>query len=166
MEHLQHHLVSDHTSASVQAPFKCRWKSCEEFFCSRSNSKQVWQCCTCVNADVCRLKELTCVCVCVCVSPSLRGSWCTCRNMLRRKLIWSLRGQTLGAWPLNRRSCLFFHDPPILGGFSRRHEWRPATPSFMFSVGIQPQRNQERRYCCAVIFTFILKDKTQLPLFL
>ncbi|XP_034530889.1 zinc finger protein 106 [Notolabrus celidotus] len=38
-EHLQQHLINDHTSANVQT-LKCRWKSCEEFFCSRNSSKQ------------------------------------------------------------------------------------------------------------------------------
>ncbi|XP_067470820.1 zinc finger protein 106 isoform X3 [Thunnus thynnus] len=39
MEHLQQHLISDHTCANVQT-FKCRWKNCEEFFCARNSSKQ------------------------------------------------------------------------------------------------------------------------------
>lgn len=63
MEHLQRHLVSDHTSANVQTPFKCRWKSCEEFFCARASSKQVRKM---LSAHVFMhvwLQELTCVCV-------------------------------------------------------------------------------------------------------
>lgn len=43
MEHLQQHLVGDHTSAAAQTALKCRWKNCEEFFCSRSSSKQVYR---------------------------------------------------------------------------------------------------------------------------
>ncbi|XP_045918182.1 zinc finger protein 106 isoform X2 [Micropterus dolomieu] len=39
MEHLQQHLMNDHTSANSQT-LKCRWKNCEEFFCARNNSKQ------------------------------------------------------------------------------------------------------------------------------
>ncbi|KAM6969264.1 zinc finger protein 106 [Tautogolabrus adspersus] len=38
-EHLQQHLINDHTSANVQT-LKCRWKNCEEFFCARNSSKQ------------------------------------------------------------------------------------------------------------------------------
>ncbi|XP_011618134.2 zinc finger protein 106 isoform X1 [Takifugu rubripes] len=38
MQHLQHHLISDH--AGAQTPFKCRWKCCEEFFCARGSAKQ------------------------------------------------------------------------------------------------------------------------------
>uniref|UniRef100_UPI0037E7FF14 zinc finger protein 106 n=1 Tax=Semicossyphus pulcher TaxID=241346 RepID=UPI0037E7FF14 len=38
-EHLQQHLINDHTSVNVQT-LKCRWKNCEEFFCSRNSSKQ------------------------------------------------------------------------------------------------------------------------------
>ncbi|KAK2826685.1 hypothetical protein Q5P01_020899 [Channa striata] len=37
MEHLQQHLVHDHTSLQT---FKCRWKNCEEFFGARNSSKQ------------------------------------------------------------------------------------------------------------------------------
>lgn len=40
MEHLQQHLINDHTSANVQT-LKCRWKDCEEFLCARNSSKQV-----------------------------------------------------------------------------------------------------------------------------
>ncbi|CAG01232.1 unnamed protein product, partial [Tetraodon nigroviridis] len=40
MEHLRRHLISDHASGNLQTPFKCRWKSCEEFFCARTSSKQ------------------------------------------------------------------------------------------------------------------------------
>ncbi|KAM7376314.1 hypothetical protein PAMP_006056 [Pampus punctatissimus] len=39
MEHLQQHLISEHTCANVQT-LKCRWKNCEEFFCTRNSSKQ------------------------------------------------------------------------------------------------------------------------------
>uniref|UniRef100_A0A671WWW9 Zinc finger protein 106 n=1 Tax=Sparus aurata TaxID=8175 RepID=A0A671WWW9_SPAAU len=39
MEHLQQHLINDHTSANVQT-LKCRWKDCEEFLCARNSSKQ------------------------------------------------------------------------------------------------------------------------------
>uniref|UniRef100_A0A3Q1B3I0 C2H2-type domain-containing protein n=1 Tax=Amphiprion ocellaris TaxID=80972 RepID=A0A3Q1B3I0_AMPOC len=39
-EHLQQHLIKDHTGAKLQT-IKCRWKNCEEFFCSRNSSKQV-----------------------------------------------------------------------------------------------------------------------------
>ncbi|XP_071353627.1 zinc finger protein 106 [Trachinotus anak] len=38
-EHLQQHLINDHTSTSFQT-IKCRWKNCEEFFCARNSSKQ------------------------------------------------------------------------------------------------------------------------------
>lgn len=44
MEHLQQHLINDHTGANAQAPLKCRWKHCEEFFCGRTSSKQVQKC--------------------------------------------------------------------------------------------------------------------------
>ncbi|XP_059209736.1 zinc finger protein 106 [Centropristis striata] len=39
MEHLQQHLINDHTSTNSQT-LKCRWKNCEEFFCARNSSKQ------------------------------------------------------------------------------------------------------------------------------
>ncbi|XP_029316273.1 LOW QUALITY PROTEIN: zinc finger protein 106 [Cottoperca gobio] len=39
MEHLQQHLVSEHSAAASQT-LKCRWRKCEEFFCARSSSKQ------------------------------------------------------------------------------------------------------------------------------
>uniref|UniRef100_UPI003AAEDD00 zinc finger protein 106 n=1 Tax=Centroberyx gerrardi TaxID=166262 RepID=UPI003AAEDD00 len=39
LEHLQHHLISDHTSTNLRT-LKCHWKTCEEFFCIRSGSKQ------------------------------------------------------------------------------------------------------------------------------
>ncbi|XP_034076500.1 LOW QUALITY PROTEIN: zinc finger protein 106 [Gymnodraco acuticeps] len=42
MEHLQQHLISDHSSSSSQS-LKCRWKKCDEFFCTRNSSKQVLQ---------------------------------------------------------------------------------------------------------------------------
>uniref|UniRef100_A0A8C9ZRV5 Zinc finger protein 106 n=1 Tax=Sander lucioperca TaxID=283035 RepID=A0A8C9ZRV5_SANLU len=35
MEHLQQHLINDHTGASSQT-LKCRWKNCEEFICGRN----------------------------------------------------------------------------------------------------------------------------------
>uniref|UniRef100_A0A4W6DEY4 Zinc finger protein 106 n=1 Tax=Lates calcarifer TaxID=8187 RepID=A0A4W6DEY4_LATCA len=38
-EHLQQHLINDHTSANFQT-LKCHWKNCEEFFCARNISKQ------------------------------------------------------------------------------------------------------------------------------
>ncbi|XP_008296494.1 zinc finger protein 106 [Stegastes partitus] len=38
-EHLQQHLINDHTGAKLQT-IKCRWKNCEEFFCARNSSKQ------------------------------------------------------------------------------------------------------------------------------
>uniref|UniRef100_A0AAQ5YA78 C2H2-type domain-containing protein n=1 Tax=Amphiprion ocellaris TaxID=80972 RepID=A0AAQ5YA78_AMPOC len=41
-EHLQQHLIKDHTGAKLQT-IKCRWKNCEEFFCSRNSSKQGMQ---------------------------------------------------------------------------------------------------------------------------
>lgn len=39
MEHLQQHLINDHTSTNSQM-LKCRWRNCEEFFCARNSSKQ------------------------------------------------------------------------------------------------------------------------------
>ncbi|XP_020512235.2 zinc finger protein 106 [Labrus bergylta] len=39
-EHLQQHLVNDHTSGANVQTLKCRWKKCEEFFCARNSSKQ------------------------------------------------------------------------------------------------------------------------------
>ncbi|XP_056152048.1 zinc finger protein 106 [Lampris incognitus] len=39
MEHLQHHLLNDHTNPNLQT-LKCRWKNCDEFFSSRNCSKQ------------------------------------------------------------------------------------------------------------------------------
>lgn len=42
MEHLQHHLVGQHAGANSQL-LKCRWKNCEEFFCPRNRSKQVFK---------------------------------------------------------------------------------------------------------------------------
>ncbi|XP_068573698.1 LOW QUALITY PROTEIN: zinc finger protein 106 [Cebidichthys violaceus] len=39
MEHLQQHLVTDHTSCISQV-LKCRWKNCDEFFCARNSLKQ------------------------------------------------------------------------------------------------------------------------------
>uniref|UniRef100_A0A1A7XDS1 C2H2-type domain-containing protein n=1 Tax=Iconisemion striatum TaxID=60296 RepID=A0A1A7XDS1_9TELE len=38
MDHLQQHLIGDHTGANFQT-MKCRWKNCEEFICRRN--KQV-----------------------------------------------------------------------------------------------------------------------------
>ncbi|GLD47672.1 zinc finger protein 106 [Lates japonicus] len=38
-EHLQQHLINDHTSANFQT-LKCHWKNCEEFFCARNIPKQ------------------------------------------------------------------------------------------------------------------------------
>uniref|UniRef100_A0A669EDY0 Zinc finger protein 106 n=1 Tax=Oreochromis niloticus TaxID=8128 RepID=A0A669EDY0_ORENI len=40
IEHLQQHLINDHTSANFQT-LKCRWKNCEVFFSARNTSKQV-----------------------------------------------------------------------------------------------------------------------------
>ncbi|PWA29723.1 hypothetical protein CCH79_00007850 [Gambusia affinis] len=40
MQHLQQHLINNHTSGNFQT-FKCRWKNCEEFFSVRSSSKQM-----------------------------------------------------------------------------------------------------------------------------
>uniref|UniRef100_A0AAQ4QM99 Zinc finger protein 106 n=1 Tax=Gasterosteus aculeatus aculeatus TaxID=481459 RepID=A0AAQ4QM99_GASAC len=42
MEHLQHHVVGQHAGANSQL-LKCRWKNCEEFFCPRNRSKQVFK---------------------------------------------------------------------------------------------------------------------------
>uniref|UniRef100_A0A3Q4GU22 Zinc finger protein 106a n=1 Tax=Neolamprologus brichardi TaxID=32507 RepID=A0A3Q4GU22_NEOBR len=39
IEHLQQHLINDHTSANFQT-LKCRWKNCEAFFSARNTSKQ------------------------------------------------------------------------------------------------------------------------------
>lgn len=39
MEHLEHHLTHDHTSANLQT-LRCRWKNCEEFLSARNCSKQ------------------------------------------------------------------------------------------------------------------------------
>lgn len=39
MEHLQQHLISDHTSTNFQI-LKCHWKKCEVFFGGRNSSKQ------------------------------------------------------------------------------------------------------------------------------
>lgn len=39
MEHLQQHLINDHTSTNFQI-LKCHWKKCEVFFCGRNSSKQ------------------------------------------------------------------------------------------------------------------------------
>ncbi|KAM8916103.1 zinc finger protein 106 [Spinachia spinachia] len=38
MEHLQHHLVGHHAGGNSQL-LKCRWKSCDEFFCARNRSQ-------------------------------------------------------------------------------------------------------------------------------
>ncbi|KAK5857917.1 hypothetical protein PBY51_011126 [Eleginops maclovinus] len=43
MEHLQQHLISDHSSSSSSQSLKCRWKNCDEFFGARNSSKQVLQ---------------------------------------------------------------------------------------------------------------------------
>nr|XP_046268942.1 zinc finger protein 106 [Scatophagus argus]XP_046268943.1 zinc finger protein 106 [Scatophagus argus] len=42
VEHLQQHLINDHSGSNVQT-LKCRWKNCEEFFCARNSSKQGMQ---------------------------------------------------------------------------------------------------------------------------
>ncbi|XP_030575042.1 zinc finger protein 106 isoform X2 [Archocentrus centrarchus] len=39
MEHLQQHLINDHTGPNFQT-LKCRWKNCEVLFCARNTSKQ------------------------------------------------------------------------------------------------------------------------------
>ncbi|XP_026085272.1 zinc finger protein 106-like isoform X2 [Carassius auratus] len=39
MEHLQQHLLNDHTSPAQQT-FKCRWRNCDTFFTTRNGSKQ------------------------------------------------------------------------------------------------------------------------------
>ncbi|KAI4875300.1 hypothetical protein NFI96_022581, partial [Prochilodus magdalenae] len=39
MEHLQQHLLNDHTSPTQQT-LKCRWRNCDSFFTSRNGSKQ------------------------------------------------------------------------------------------------------------------------------
>ncbi|XP_070834759.1 zinc finger protein 106 [Chaetodon trifascialis] len=39
VEHLRQHLINDHLSTNSQM-LKCRWKDCEEFFCTRNSSKQ------------------------------------------------------------------------------------------------------------------------------
>ncbi|KAG9268587.1 zinc finger protein 106 [Astyanax mexicanus] len=39
MEHLQQHLLNDHTSPTQQT-LKCRWRNCDAFFTSRNGSKQ------------------------------------------------------------------------------------------------------------------------------
>uniref|UniRef100_A0A672N9X8 Zinc finger protein 106 n=1 Tax=Sinocyclocheilus grahami TaxID=75366 RepID=A0A672N9X8_SINGR len=44
MEHLQQHLLNDHTSPAQQA-FKCRWRNCDTFFTTRNGSRQVRQLC-------------------------------------------------------------------------------------------------------------------------
>lgn len=101
MEHLQQHLINDHTSANVQT-LKCRWKDCEEFLCARNSSKQVeiyyfsahsrlaftklvffsFHCLS-YSYLAWRLKSL-----CLCC----RRCWCTWRNTRRRRLNWSLKG--------------------------------------------------------------------------
>ncbi|KAL7862038.1 hypothetical protein SRHO_G00134790 [Serrasalmus rhombeus] len=42
MEHLQQHLLNNHTSPTQQT-LKCRWRNCESFFTSRNGSKQAVQ---------------------------------------------------------------------------------------------------------------------------
>ncbi|XP_036448642.1 LOW QUALITY PROTEIN: zinc finger protein 106 [Colossoma macropomum] len=42
MEHLQQHLLTDHTSPTQQT-LKCRWRNCDSFFTSRNGSKQAVQ---------------------------------------------------------------------------------------------------------------------------
>ena len=39
-EHLEQHLADAHANHCFQT-LKCRWRSCDEFFCSRNGSKQV-----------------------------------------------------------------------------------------------------------------------------
>ncbi|KAL1258126.1 hypothetical protein QQF64_011370 [Cirrhinus molitorella] len=43
MEHLQQHLLNDHTSPAQQT-FKCRWRKCDTFFTTRNGSKQAVHC--------------------------------------------------------------------------------------------------------------------------
>uniref|UniRef100_A0A671S6F4 Zinc finger protein 106-like n=1 Tax=Sinocyclocheilus anshuiensis TaxID=1608454 RepID=A0A671S6F4_9TELE len=43
MEHLQQHLLNDHTSPAQQA-FKCRWRNCDTFFTTRNGSRQAVHC--------------------------------------------------------------------------------------------------------------------------
>ncbi|XP_066526131.1 zinc finger protein 106 [Hoplias malabaricus] len=40
IEHLQQHLLNDHTNPTQQT-LKCRWRNCDSFFTSRNSSKQV-----------------------------------------------------------------------------------------------------------------------------
>uniref|UniRef100_A0AAR2M5D8 C2H2-type domain-containing protein n=1 Tax=Pygocentrus nattereri TaxID=42514 RepID=A0AAR2M5D8_PYGNA len=42
MEHLQQHLLNNHTSPTQQT-LKCRWRNCDSFFTSRNGSKQAVQ---------------------------------------------------------------------------------------------------------------------------
>uniref|UniRef100_A0A8C2JNC7 Zinc finger protein 106a n=1 Tax=Cyprinus carpio TaxID=7962 RepID=A0A8C2JNC7_CYPCA len=50
MEHLQQHLLNDHTNPAQQT-FKCRWRNCDTFFTTRNGSKQVRKLCDTLNAD-------------------------------------------------------------------------------------------------------------------
>lgn len=43
MEHLQQHLLNDHTSPAQQT-FKCRWRNCDTYFTTRNGSKQAVHC--------------------------------------------------------------------------------------------------------------------------
>ncbi|XP_073683153.1 zinc finger protein 106 [Garra rufa] len=43
MEHLQQHLLNDHTSPAQQT-LKCRWRNCDAFFTTRNGSKQAVHC--------------------------------------------------------------------------------------------------------------------------
>ncbi|XP_052437270.1 zinc finger protein 106 isoform X1 [Carassius gibelio] len=43
MEHLQQHLLNDHTSPAQQI-FKCRWRNCDTYFTTRNGSKQAVHC--------------------------------------------------------------------------------------------------------------------------
>uniref|UniRef100_A0A8C2I704 Zinc finger protein 106a n=1 Tax=Cyprinus carpio TaxID=7962 RepID=A0A8C2I704_CYPCA len=43
MEHLQQHLLNDHTNPAQQT-FKCRWRNCDTFFTTRNGSKQAVHC--------------------------------------------------------------------------------------------------------------------------
>lgn len=43
MEHLQQHLLNDHTSPAQQT-FKCRWRNCDSFFTTRNSSKEAVHC--------------------------------------------------------------------------------------------------------------------------
>lgn len=41
MDHVQQHLINDHSSGSSSQTQRCRWKNCEESFGARNSAKQV-----------------------------------------------------------------------------------------------------------------------------